>query len=191
LLKSFAGLPCCRQTDKFNSHDQEPQNEAGRQFNEWTSLFSGKFFVMLSVYADESGTHDPGFNKPGARVPVISGFIDTVENWKIFCNNWKALLDEYKVPYFHFREIKWERMNPKSPYCGRSDDKIDDFIYDMAMVAGKTAIPVGGHCDGGKSLSLQKGENPYETTFREFFNSVVAAINTHWACHEKPDTEIV
>ena len=29
-------------------------------FREWASLFSGKYFAMIVVYADESGTRESG-----------------------------------------------------------------------------------------------------------------------------------
>jgi len=45
----------------------------GTAFVEWASLFSGGLFMMLVVYADESGTH--GTSNGREAIPIISGWI--------------------------------------------------------------------------------------------------------------------
>ena len=92
--------------------------EASAKFAEWTSLFSGKIFVTLTVYLDESGTHDPTGNLTGSEAPVFGGYMDTVDRWQIFRMHWKSVLDKYDVKYFHYRELVYESKKPKSPYFG-------------------------------------------------------------------------
>lgn len=57
-------------------------------FKQWASLFSGKFFVMMSVYADESGTCP---NKAGLIVPTVYGYIATKDYWDEFRKEWHPI----------------------------------------------------------------------------------------------------
>jgi len=74
-----------------------------------------RFFVMLNshtTYFDASGT------KQG-KMLVVGGFISSVGDWLDFENEWKEVLDRWKVPYFHMKQFtacrnpfdnkKWER----------------------------------------------------------------------------------
>src|SRR5580692_8554845 len=105
--------------------------------------------MMLKVYMDESGTHDPTGQKQGASVPVIGGHIHTPEFWAEFSGKWQSALTNYcngKSGYFHFRELADKRLRsePKSPYNGWNANKIDNFIHDMAFIVSQGAMPIGG-----------------------------------------------
>jgi hypothetical protein len=156
------------------------------EFQEWASLFSGKLFAMLVVYADETGTH--GLKKGGKEpAPGVYGFIATPQYWEGFRHTWLAALAKHNAPYFHFRELnKSERSKPGNPYYGWDDDMADDFIYDMALVASEKAVPFGGN----GSIKRIQGENArsygktYKIVFQNFFIDFDSALKQHFPSHK-------
>jgi hypothetical protein len=60
---------------------------------------------MIKVYADESGTQDETGQEKGSEVPVVAGYIATANYWVKFCGEWQSVLNKYKAPYFHNREL--------------------------------------------------------------------------------------
>jgi hypothetical protein len=155
-------------------------SEAERRFRQWAGLYSGKLFVQLVVYADESGTND------GTIVPVIAGFVDTVENWETLCTAWQTVLDDpkYRAPYFHFRELHPnERKKPHKTYSGWSDEKTDDFIHDLAILLSRTAVPVGGFAN----VTKFKGD-PIKHAFVKLFDELTDILDTHWPGFNEPVT---
>jgi hypothetical protein len=115
------------------------ENDAAKLFKEWASNFSEGLFVMLKVYADETGTH------ADADVVVLAGLIDSVEYWKKFNRKWQAILDNYTAKFFHYREFRKDaNTNKDDPYYGWSDEKRRNFIYRLAMLAGESAVSTGG-----------------------------------------------
>src|SRR5580658_4464968 len=154
-------------------------------FREWFSLFSGKYFAMIVAYADESGTG--GIPKSGKEpAPTICGLLATPETWETFRVSWKHVLSKHGADYFHFRELnKTERVKPGTHYYGWDDHKVDDFIYDMAIVAGSGPIPFGGNA----SVKREYGNNPtkenlqerYRATFEQFFDDFGNQMNNHFS----------
>jgi len=53
----------------------------------------------LTAYFDASGTEHSGTEL------VVSGFVSTVKKWKGFEREWRALLDDAGIPYFHMKEF--------------------------------------------------------------------------------------
>jgi hypothetical protein len=138
-------------------------------FREWASLFSGKYFAMLVLYADETGTH--GIKKDGKEpAPGVYGFLATPDIWDKFRVEWRTALSQpkYDVPYFHFRELIYERGSSKCPYHGWDNDKVDDFIYDMALIAGSGPVPIGGNVSQKKTV----GPNPNKFQIKKLFRQV-------------------
>ena len=111
----------------------------------WCSLFSGKLFAMLVVYADETGTH--GLQKGGREpAPGIYGLLATDLQWEKFRDVWATDLKRHTTPYFHFRDLHSSSRKKKgTPYFGWSDQKVDEFKRDMAIAASCGPIPVGGY----------------------------------------------
>jgi len=64
--------------------------EIGRRYAEWASLFSGRIFVQLVSYADESGT--------GGLDPCVCGYIAPRGFWDKFCEQWTAGLASSSIP---------------------------------------------------------------------------------------------
>lgn len=169
------------------------QNKAGREFAEWASMFCGELFLKISIYADESGTHDPTGDQPGSQFPIIAGYAARRCDWVNFCCKWKAVLDKYRAPYFHSRELraakaavennkKETRELKKNPYYGWKLKRINDFLIELAKVAaaGKK-IPIAGairipafnrikaKLEIDNPEKIQLGTDPYKYCMGEFF----------------------
>jgi hypothetical protein len=147
------------------------------------------------VYADESGTHDPGGNQKGSQHPTIAGFAAPPSEWSKLCVDWRAILNSYDAPYFHSRELRAAKAAlehgkevtaklKKNPYFGWSIDKMDKFLMILArvagrgnkvMIAGAIKIPVFNKLKIELSVNnpnnIELGDNPYKYCFGEFFNS--------------------
>ena len=151
-------------------------------FNAWLATFREKLFVILRVYADESGTNDPTGKEPGSRVPTIGGWIESPEYWTKFWRRWSAILDDYRAPYFHFREFANPKLYNKksSPYYGWSEKQREGFLYDLALSAGETAVPIGSCYDA--KLHYEKGGtgNTCEIAIRLFYKAFFQALDAHW-----------
>jgi hypothetical protein len=158
-------------------------SEAERTFTQWAGLYSGKLFVQLVVYTDESGTHE------GSPVPIFAGYVDTVENWARLCTEWQAVLDKYRAKYFHFRELgRKSRVKPNNPYHGWSDEKAGDFLYELALVISKSAVPVGGNADAVAYKKHLIIGNPIKRSVEMFFKDFTVAVNSHWPGSNEPVT---
>src|ERR1017187_9261819 len=94
--------------------------EASAKFSEWTTLFSGKIFVTLTVYADETGTHDPHGKLPGSEAPVFGGFMETVDEWVVFIKNWASVLDKTDAQFF-MNTTHSSTVSMKPPKTGASE----------------------------------------------------------------------
>jgi len=103
--------------------------------------------VNLVAYADESGTHDPTGKRPGSREAVVGGCVASIEEWTKFCGDWQAALDKYQAPYFHFSDwatasaiVRGKRQKypefEKNPYRGWELKRLDDFLIELAKIAG-------------------------------------------------------
>ncbi len=164
------------------SHARSKRNDAGRQFEEWASFFAGEIFVKLVVYADESGTNDPIGKRQDSRVAVVAGYMARCDEWPLFCNAWREVLGtpKYAVSYFHYRELA-NNKNKTSIYYGWNTDKILNFLYDLAEIAGRY-IPVGGFYNLEAHAEINKGDKryPYSFVFEKFFEDLFAAINEHY-----------
>jgi hypothetical protein len=170
--------------------DKKSQNWAS-ELSKWASLFSGKYFAMIVVYADETGTG--GMPKNGKDPsPGVYGFMATPEDWEEFRLSWKSGLDAHKkAPYFHFCELtRPARKKPGSRFGDWSDEEVDDFIYDMAVIASSGPIPFGGNV----SVKMAYGFKPtkaqlngaYERAFGKFFEDFSEQMNQHFPNESGP-----
>jgi hypothetical protein len=145
-------------------------------------MFGGKFFVYLSVYADESGTHDITGRHLGSEAPVFGGYIGDREDWVKFLMHWGSVLKKYNVPYFHYSEfskIKDARSNPNSHYYGWDDFKRDTFLFELAAVAG-AQVPVGALIKLKGYVQQGKDDYPYKRAFGDFLENVHDVLSSHW-----------
>jgi len=71
----------------------------------WEGSYSEDNFVIAlsgyNAFFDRSADHD--LQSVGGT--VVAGFVSTVEQWALWEKDWKAVLDEFHVRYFHMREF--------------------------------------------------------------------------------------
>jgi len=53
---------------------------------------------ILVGYFDESGTHD------SAEITSVAGFVSTPERWQRFDDEWRRVLNQWGLEYFHMKE---------------------------------------------------------------------------------------
>jgi len=96
------------------------------KFAEWAALFSEGLFVMLRVYADESGSVTLRVKAMVLRAYSLRIRPDARILGCLFVGNGKKVLNDYRAPYFHFRELanKYLRAKKGSPYYGWSDKQL-------------------------------------------------------------------
>jgi hypothetical protein len=135
--------------------------------------------MKIIVYADESGTHDRTFTQDGSHVPVVCGYTAYDSDWVKFCADWKTVLDNYDVPYFHYSELTHNKENT-SIYYGWDENRRNNFLYDLAEIAGRQ-IPIGGnyHLEAHKALNKTDKKYPYSYVFEQFFKDLLVAIKEH------------
>ncbi len=117
-----------------------------------------------------------------------------VDEWRAFCASWGQVLNRFKARYFHFREwatasaVARKVRAPESnfannPYCGWSSQALDDFLLELARIAGAgNKLIVGGAVYTNVFHELQlKGSvpssgNPYEYCLDQYFISVEGTV---------------
>src|SRR5215213_8570626 len=128
---------------------------------------------MLKIYADESC-------RDGAV--TLCGYVESPEYWIKFESEWADVLKKHDAPYFHFREFGDRHNKYKikgNPFLSWSTEKRDNFIYDLAVVAGQSAVPVGGSLNIEKQKNIGLGDG-YERVVKAFYWDVHTAIKEHW-----------
>jgi hypothetical protein len=170
-------------------------NQAATDFAEWASDFSEGIFVHLTVYVDESGTHDPTGGEVGAQYATFGGVAGLGEEWPAFCAQWATALKKHNAPYFHYRE--WKAADvvarlgraPKSdfdknPYRDWDADHLSAFIVELATITGSgNQFPVGDYVFTKQFHEAKlKGEvaltsDPYERMANNFFESTTFVIS--------------
>jgi hypothetical protein len=180
---------------------------AKKEFAEWASLFSGEIFVKLIAYIDESGRHDKTGKQPGSGQIVVSGWVDRRDNWVKFCTQWQAILKNYDAPYFHFTEwrdasvVARGKRKPsssfsKNPYSGWNLEKLDNFLYKLAEVAGGGERQfVGGFISTRDFAEAKKNpayshfasaQDPYQACLNQFFETIATEVQEQWSDLNKP-----
>jgi hypothetical protein len=154
--------------------------------------------VNITVYADESGTHDlTKAAQPGSQIVVIGGYAGFDEGWLKFCNEWQTALNKYDVRYFHFSEYANKHVcseDNKSPYFGWAKEKWHNFLFELARIAGnRVRFPFGSSFSlvkyktdpdiksGLRRVGLTEGQinSPniiYMGCFHEFFTACLEEI---------------
>jgi hypothetical protein len=146
--------------------------------------------MNVALYADETGTHDPTGRSKGAEVMGIAGYLSWADDWASFCDEWRAILEQYQVPRFHFSDFADKTNGPRRknwPYQGWSEDRRERFLYDLGSVARKrTQFGVGGFFSVrsyDKILPIwfkRAPERQYELCAKLFFEAVLTEIKQRW-----------
>jgi hypothetical protein len=164
--------------------------------------------VKITTYIDESGSHDKTGKLPGAGQIVVCGWVDWSDNWDKFCKKWKSILDKYGAAYFHFtewadasavaRNIKVPSASfSKNPYDGWNVEKLDNFLYELAEIAGGgQKISVGGYVSTHDfheakqhpdySHHAPKHGDPYKQCLNIFFESFSREVQEQWPYWTEP-----
>jgi hypothetical protein len=66
-------------------------------------------------------------------VAVIAGYVSTVDEWCLFIAQWQRLLDHYKIPYIHMRELEHFR----GPYEGWNAEKREALLKKVRQIIWK------------------------------------------------------
>jgi len=99
------------------------------------------FVLGLTVYADESGTHDKHGLARGAEVTAVAGYLADKQSWKILSRRWRTALDKYDVDIFHMSDYWWG----KPPYDKWSSEKQKRFLKTLITIArDNTWFAIGG-----------------------------------------------
>jgi hypothetical protein len=71
------------------------------------------------LYADGSGGVDIGAS-------IVSGWLSEVYQWELFDYDWRILLAQYDLPYFHMKEF----AHSKGPFTNWKDEpnKRENFL---------------------------------------------------------------
>jgi len=136
---------------------------------------------MLEAFADESYTKENGQFKH----ITFAGYIAPKIYWTRFCVEWSAALKRYfghDSGFFHFREFASKRLcsKPDSPYFGWSEQKRDNFLYEMAALAGNVAVPFGGTVPVQEHIKGERFGTPIEAAIYACFQDLRNSIASHW-----------
>jgi len=131
--------------------------------------------MNLKAYFDESATGDFGF-------VVVSGYIAMKDDWCKFYEEWANILKSQKVPNFHFKDFnaKVNYSNPNSPYYNWSDEKREEFFYDLAMALSHRLVPVGSDYPIKEHQNKCLETDPIKEVFKAFFSDIKEAVSAHW-----------
>jgi hypothetical protein len=143
--------------------------------------------MTVTLYADETGIHDPLGQEPGSEVAGVAGYAAWREDWEKFCVEWQAVLDKYAVPRFHFKEYAavktWGPKNSEWPYAGWSPEKRAMFLNELARIAREnTYFSVGGFVNVQEYRRIipdwfwQGQSHPYSLCLKGFFEGVLRQL---------------
>jgi Protein of unknown function (DUF3800) len=82
-----------------------------------------RLFVIVTVYIDESGTHNSG-------VTIMGGWVARFGQWATFDPKWRKLLKRNGLTYFHSRKLR----QTKGEFKGWSREKKWNFTQDAAKL---------------------------------------------------------
>jgi hypothetical protein len=152
---------------------------------------------MIVAYADESGTHDRTGQQPGASTATIGGYIGLLDDWRKFDPEWKAVLKEYAVLSFHFKDwtgAQKAAIKAGSSYVGKVGHYrgwkrrcLLEFMEDLSeIIYANKIFPFGGWVDAEKVHNAKAsgvvpiGLDPYEGCLRYCFDQISDIVFLRW-----------
>lgn len=103
-----------------------------------------KFWIVFTIFADESGTHDATGRQPGSDVVAVAGYGAWERDWKRFDPRWKRVMKRYGLAEDEFHMSSYRRRRDY-PYRNWDDAKYEAFLPDLIKAARLSAtIAVGG-----------------------------------------------
>ena len=129
---------------------------------------------MLTVYADESGTHDVLGVQPGSDVVGVVGYAAWEKDWRRIEKHWETRLREYGVKEFHMRSFMRDK---EYPYRNWPPKRREKFINALIKIAQKnTRFGIGGLVvldDYNRIVPdflREERKHPYYFSFQMFFD---------------------
>jgi hypothetical protein len=143
------------------------------------SFIPEKYWFMLTLYGDESGTHDAKGLLPGSDACGVFAYGAWEKDWKKFTPMWKGRL-RGKVDSFHMRDFMRDKAYP---YRNWTPEQRKTFIESLIKVArDKTRVSFGGLLyvpDYDKlvpnDLKQERG-HPYYFSFQLFFDMMLPRL---------------
>jgi hypothetical protein len=136
--------------------------------------------VIVTIYIDESGTHD-------SPVVILGGWVARMGQWASFDDKWRKLLKKYSVSYFHSKELRHSELEFK----GWDKAKKSHFMNEAARLAMKSlafgfTIPVKideykSHYIGECRLQGVAIDSPYGLCFRFCLGMITGLAIDHFA----------
>lgn len=94
---------------------------------------------------------------------------------------WRKILEKYNAPYFHYREFRLNaNTKPEDPYYGWPDEKRREFLFELAMIVGESAVPTGSVYPTAHNQKIGINNKPFDATIHAFFNAVRVSLDRHW-----------
>jgi hypothetical protein len=124
---------------------------------------------MLTCYFDESGT-------ASSQVVVLAGYAADARKWLQFEREWKKILLEFHLPYFHMSECAHFR----GPFEGWSEAKRKDLLGRLAFtITSKVkwsiscSIPMKDYCSVVPEVMRHRIKNPYYVCIWACFRMII------------------
>lgn len=128
---------------------------------------------MLVCFVDESGSQ---------AIFSMACAISTDRKWLHFDKEWKKVLAEYRVPYFHMRELV---PRQKGPYAGWPNSRADAFIRKLTWVFTTyvtawfgITVDVKAYYDHVATDRRRRRRNPYFHAFQSCISAVLINCET-------------
>jgi hypothetical protein len=157
----------------------------------------------ITVYVDESGTHDETGALPGASIALLAGWVAHDDVWERFNKGWQAVLSKYKVPYFHFwdfsqaskikrnPEIKVPSGYAKNPYRDMKLSDLNNFFDDCARMLDEPQLELVCSIFQKKIFHKDKEtithpiasmflNDPYNYLVHDFFKRCLKQLHKKW-----------
>ncbi len=152
----------------------------GSAVEQISTVVPERFWIMLKVYADESGTHDALGVQPGSDVVGIVGYAAWDEDWRRIEKHWATRLRKFGVKEFHMRSFMRDK---EYPYRNWPDRKREKFINALIKIArDNTRFGIGGLVvleDYNRIVPdflRDERKHPYHFTFQMFFDLILPQL---------------
>lgn len=108
-----------------------------RVLHNWES----KHWLLVAMAFDYTAYLDASGTDKGQRSIAFAGALSTGREWLKFTHEWSAVLQRFRLPYFHMTEF----VNSKGIFAGWSDDQRGSLLATLApIISRRTMFAFGG-----------------------------------------------
>ena len=146
---------------------------------------SGRLFMILTAYMDESGTHD------GSHATIMGAFLGSARQWSAFQRRLDSIRSQYGFRIFHAKDFKAK----KGEFVGWSDAKCSGLVSDLVDVLSEnlmagitTEIPrdaYSAHYRTGEPTGKVRLDTEYGLAFRACLSHAVFEAKRRLGHHKK------